>query len=74
MAIIETFRRVIDPTDCDMLGHMNIIGAVMFDQHQGVFSDAANKAIEFGIPVLMKDDWLRCLEDDEIAASVERIT
>lgn len=24
MATIETFRRVIDPTDCDILGHMNI--------------------------------------------------
>ena len=57
-----------------LLGHMNIMGAVMFDQHQGVFSDAANKAIEFGIPVLMKDDWLRCFDDDEIAASVDRIT
>lgn len=57
-----------------LLGHMNIMGAVMFDQHKGVFSDAANKAIEFGIPVLMKDDWLRCFDDDEIAASVDRIT
>jgi hypothetical protein len=57
-----------------LLGHMNIMGAVMFDEHKGVFSDAANKAIEFGIPVLMKDDWKRCFDDDEIAASVERIT
>lgn len=57
-----------------LLGHMNIMGAVLFDQHKGVFSDAANKAIEFGIPVLMKDDWKRCFDDDEIAASVDRIT
>ncbi|SDI70997.1 phosphogluconate dehydrogenase C-terminal domain-containing protein [Aliiruegeria lutimaris] len=57
-----------------LLGHMNIMGAVTFDQHKGVFSDAANKAIEYGIPVLMKDDWKRCFDDDEIAASVERIT
>ncbi|WP_297771149.1 phosphogluconate dehydrogenase C-terminal domain-containing protein [uncultured Roseovarius sp.] len=57
-----------------LLGHMNIMGAVMFDEHKGVFSDAANKAIEYGIPVLMKDDWKRCFDDDEIAASVERIT
>ena len=57
-----------------LLGHMNIMGAVVFDQHQGVFSDAANKAIEFGIPVLMREDWKRCLDDEEIAASVERIT
>ncbi len=57
-----------------LLGHMNIMGAVIFDQHEGVFSDAANKAIEFGVPVLMKDDWKRCFDDDEIAASVDRIT
>ena len=57
-----------------LLGHMNIMGAVIFDEHEGVFSDAANKAIEFGIPVLMRDDWKRCFDDDEIAASVERIT
>lgn len=34
MAIIETFRRVIDPTDCDMLGHMNI------SRYFGCVSDA----------------------------------
>lgn len=76
IAMDEVVRKGV-PHECArdfLLGHMNIIGAVMFDQHQGVFSDAANKAIEFGIPVLMKDDWLRCFEDDEIAASVERIT
>ena len=76
MAMDEVVRKGVS-YDCArdfLLGHMNIMGAVMFDQHKGVFSDAANKAIEFGIPVLMKDDWLRCFDDDEIAASVERIT
>jgi hypothetical protein len=76
MAMDEVVRKGV-PYDCArdfLLGHMNIMGAVMFDQHKGVFSDAANKAIEFGIPVLMKDDWLRCFDDDEIAASVKRIT
>lgn len=24
MPMIETFRRIVDPNDCDMLGHMNI--------------------------------------------------
>ena len=57
-----------------LLGHMNIMGAVIFDEHKGVFSDAANKAIEFGVPVLMRDDWKRCFDDEEIAASVKRIT
>lgn len=57
-----------------LLGHMNILGAVIFGQVDGVFSDACNKAIEFGKPVLMKDDWKRVFETDEIAASIERIT
>ncbi|MBS9718089.1 phosphogluconate dehydrogenase C-terminal domain-containing protein [Pseudohalocynthiibacter aestuariivivens] len=76
MAMDEVVRKGVS-YDCArdfLLGHMNIMGAVMFDEHKGVFSDAANKAIEFGIPVLMKDDWLRCFDDDEIAASVDRIT
>jgi erythritol transport system substrate-binding protein len=40
-----------------LLGHLNVLGAVIFGEVQGVFSDACNKAIEFGIPALMKDDW-----------------
>jgi len=57
-----------------LLGHMNILGAVIFGEVDGVFSDACNKAIEFGKPVLMRDDWKRVFEPDEIAASIERIT
>jgi hypothetical protein len=57
-----------------LLGHMNILGAVIFEERQGVFSDACNKAIEFGIPVLMRDDWKRVFDWDEITASIERIT
>jgi len=57
-----------------LLGHMNILGAVIFEERVGVFSDACNKAIEFGIPVLMKDDWKRVFDWDEITASIKRIT
>ncbi|HBD90948.1 MAG TPA: semialdehyde dehydrogenase [Gemmobacter sp.] len=57
-----------------LLGHMNILGAVIFDEVPGVFSDACNKAIEFGKPVLMRDDWKRVFEPEEIAASIQRIT
>lgn len=57
-----------------LLGHMNILAAVTFGQVQGVFSDACNLAIKFGKPVLMKDDWKRVFEPDEIAASIKRIT
>lgn len=57
-----------------LLGHMNVLGAVIFGQTEGVFSDACNKAIEFGKPALMRDDWKRVFEPAEIAASIRRIT
>ncbi len=57
-----------------LLGHLNILGAVTFGEIQGVFSDACNKAIQFGKPQLMRPDWKRVFEPDEIAASIRRIT
>ena len=57
-----------------LLGHMNILGAVIFEERQGQFSYACNKAIEFGIPMLMRDDWKKVLDWDEVAASIKRIT
>jgi hypothetical protein len=57
-----------------LLGHMNVLGAVIFKEVDGVFSDACNKAIEFGKPVLMRDDWKRIFEPQEILDSVKRIT
>jgi hypothetical protein len=57
-----------------LLGHMNVLGAVIFGQTEGVFSDACNKAIEFGKPALMRDDWKRVFEPGEIAESIRRIT
>jgi D-apionate oxidoisomerase len=57
-----------------LLGHMNVLGAVIFDEVKGVFSDACNKAITFGKPALMRDDWKRVFEPKEIADSIRRIT
>ena len=57
-----------------LLGHLNILGAVIFNEIDGAFSDACNKAITFGKPVLMRDDWKRVFEPAEIAASIKRIT
>lgn len=57
-----------------LLGHMNVLGAVIFNEVDGVFSDACNKAIEYGIPTLMRDDWKKIFEPQEIADSIERIT
>lgn len=57
-----------------LLGHMNVLGAVIFKEVEGVFSDACNKAIEFGVPALMRDDWKKVFEPQEIADSIRRIT
>lgn len=57
-----------------LLGHMNILSAVIFNEIDGAFSDACNKAIEFGKPTLMRDNWKRVFETEEIAASIKRIT
>ncbi|MBZ9558778.1 MULTISPECIES: phosphogluconate dehydrogenase C-terminal domain-containing protein [unclassified Modicisalibacter] len=57
-----------------LLGHMNILGAVIFDEVPGAFSDACNKAIENGKPMLMRDDWKQVFEREAIAESIRRIT
>ena len=57
-----------------LLGHLNVLGAVIFEEVEGVFSDACNQAIAFGKPQLMQPDWKRVFEPSEIAASIQRIT
>lgn len=75
-AMDEVVRRGV-PQDCArdfLLGHMNILAAVIFNEIPGAFSDACNKAITFGKPRLMRDDWLKVFEREEIAESIRRIT
>jgi len=75
-AMDEVVKRGV-PHDCArdfLLGHMNILGAVIFNEIPGAFSDACNKAITFGKPRLMRDDWLNIFEREEIAESIRRIT
>jgi hypothetical protein len=72
----EVVRRGV-PHDCArdfLLGHMNILAAVIFNEIPGAFSDACNKAITFGKPRLMRDDWLGVFDREEIAESIRRIT
>ncbi len=57
-----------------LLGHMNILSAVIFNEIPGAFSDACNKAIQFGKPRLMRDDWINVFDRAEIAESIRRIT
>lgn len=58
-----------------LLGHLNIQLAVIYGQIPGaVFSDAANKAIERGIPLLLKDDWRKVFEPENVAGQIRDIT
>lgn len=75
-AMDEVVKRGV-PQDCArdfLLGHMNILGAVIFNEIPGAFSDACNKAITFGKPRLMRDDWIKVFDRAEIAESIRRIT
>ena len=75
-AMDEVVKRGV-PHDCArdfLLGHMNILAAVIFNEIPGAFSDACNKAITFGKPRLMRDDWLDVFDREEIAESIRRIT
>lgn len=57
-----------------LLGHLNIQLAVIYNQLPGaVFSDAANKAIERGRPVLIKDDWKKVFEPDNVMQQINEI-
>lgn len=82
--LLDAMREAMDevvargvPADCArdfLLGHMTILSAVIFKQIPGQFSDACNKAITFGKPRLLRDDWLKVFDRAEITESIRRIT
>lgn len=75
-AMDEVVRRGVDPVAARdfLLGHLNVLGAVVMGEVEGVFSDACNKAIVNGKPRLMRDDWLGVFDTEEISESIRRIT
>lgn len=57
------------------LGHVNIELALLFEQLPGgKFSDAALKAIEIGKRQILKDDWKKVFEDENIKEQIKAIT
>jgi D-apionate oxidoisomerase len=56
-----------------MLGHLGIEMGILFEDFPGQFSDGAIYAINQAKPKLLKDDWLKVLEPDEIKRSVQEI-
>ena len=58
-----------------LLGHINIQLAVLYGEIPGaVFSDAANKAIARGKPLLVKEDWRKVFEPENIMEQIRDIT
>ena len=53
---------------------LNERGTTCLTGREQRFRDDLDRAIEFGKPVLMRDDWKRVFEPEEIAASIQRIT
>lgn len=80
MAMRQAMDEVVEagvPYDCArdfLLGHMNILGAVIFDEIEGQFSDACNKAIDNGLEKIMAPDWKKVFDKDELAHSIQLIT
>ncbi len=56
-----------------MLGHLGIEMGILFEDFPGQFSDGAIYAINQAKPKLLKEDWLKVLEPDEIKQSVQEI-
>lgn len=80
MAMRQAMDEVVEagvPYDCArdfLLGHMNILGAVIFDEIEGQFSDACNKAIDNGLEKIMVPGWKKVFDKDELAHSIQLIT
>ncbi len=75
-AMDEVVRRGVERTAARdfLLGHMNVIASVVMEETPGAFSDACNKAIDNGKARILRDDWLKVFETDEISESIQRIT
>lgn len=57
-----------------VLGHLRIQIAVLFNEVNGSFSDAAYKISKRAKPILFKDNWQRIFEMEDIREQVKDIT
>jgi D-apionate oxidoisomerase len=57
-----------------LLGHMNILTAVIFEEINGVFSDACYKAMQYGKPFILKDNWRQIFEPESVKEQIRVIT
>lgn len=57
-----------------VLGHLRTILAIVFGFAGFPFSDGALKAVEQNMSRIIRDDWMKVMEIDQIKASVREIT
>jgi len=58
-----------------LLGHLRIQMAVLFNELPGaVFSDAANKALQRGLKELIREDWKKVFEPENVRDQIISIT
>lgn len=58
-----------------LLGHLRIQMAVLFGELPGaVFSDAANKALQRGLKVFIREDWKKVFEPENVKDQIIAIT
>lgn len=57
-----------------LLGHMNILSAVIFEEVDGAFSDACNKAMTLAQPQIFQPGWKRVLDKKNIEETIRLIT
>ena len=56
-----------------VLGHLNVIGAIVFGETDFPVSDAAAIAMEIGKGYAIKEDWRRAFEPAEGKGTIERM-
>lgn len=57
-----------------LMGHLNVEVAILFNEIDWKFSAGAQKAIEEAKPKLFRPDWKVVFEEEELLASVKRIS
>jgi hypothetical protein len=72
-AMDEAVRRgVPEPAARDfILGHMNILLAVAFGEAKNPLSDACQIAVEYGKRHVLRDDWRRLFEPDNVREQIQ---
>jgi hypothetical protein len=73
----EVIKRGVPPDAARdfLLGHLRIQMAVLFNELPGaVFSDAANKALQRGLGEIIKDDWKKVFEPENVKDQIISIT